>query len=915
MKNLKRVAILFIMVAIFGNLKGQEYIHVKFSKILYNSNTGNIDFSVQFKAGERYESGSATKGQWGSLNLFFELYLYGTTLNHDGAVPIAGDATGNQNDITINTNPLAPAPAIVGNVPGDQLPDEVTRGYNMTVSRTNFGPNDLKPDSYSHIATFSIPVNGEPTEGTYFHIRTFEYNEYATNNGHTSNYSHWSIGSINYRPFKSEKEQYFLGFEPTGCPAQALWLGEESNDWHDFKNWVDPTDPETHVAVPCEDTEVYISGTALNFPMLSGANRPAANIHCKNITFFQGAQVGRIDLLTYKRARVQLNVSSPIDLVGDNSDFENEFWKYSKYYSSTPLSTGQWHMLTMPLHGIVSGDLAYGGYPATFVRKFNAIQTQTQASGLDVRNYVTEGSWMDFTRGTTETFSAAEGFAFYVYGKGKADATAGFGHDFLSDWTNKPDYTGNHPAGGYGLGKTRGVIEFPTYDNPDKLQSHRIQKLEGEVSTFYDVYTSGNINFDYTDEERYPAGQPTRQRDNSANYWKTGFVFNPPNPVIPPARGASDYKFIGDQGYELDPPNQSGTSETGLPGTSVSYTIPGGIAAGKILLVGNPFMSAFDFNKFYDAHDPWGGYGGDVLENFYQLWNGTEFVTYDCSGTGSTSDESPFTPYIAPMQGFFITFTGRGSGPLNFNANPMSTTSPNPINLRSSSEEERNIIRLSASNESGATTNTMIGQRENAEAGYKQGEDITKLFAPSDTHSHLSEVYTLADGTALSMNYIGESGAIVPIGIRVPASGTTTLKLKGMNRYDADKIELIDGETESVIADITGLSEFEHSFDNAEGGYQGDRFYLRIAGATTGMNEIAGNTIQVRKSGEAIHVVSSPNDLIKQIHIYDIQGRVLYSNISVDTDIYWVKEQFGKNQVLVVKVATEINTESVKLKN
>ena len=909
MKNLKRVAILFIMVAIFGNLKGQEYIHVKFSKILYNSNTGNIDFSVQFKAGEGYEFGSATKGQWGSLNLFFELYLYGTTLNHDGAVPIAGDATGNQNDITINTNPLTPAPAIVGNVPGDQLPDEVTRGYNMTVSRTNFGPNDLKPDSYSHIATFSIPVNGEPTEGTYFHIRTFEYDEDASYNGHTSNYSHWSIGSINYRPFKSEKEQYFLGFEPTGCPEQALWLGEESDDWHDFKNWVDPTDPETHVAVPCEDTEVYISGTALNFPMLSGTNRPLANNPniCKEITFFQGAQVGRIDLLTYEKARVQLNMYSPIDQVGNNSDFA-DFWKYSKYYSTPPLTTGQWHMLTMPLHGIVSGDLAYGGYPMTFVRKFNV---QKQSTGT--AEFVIEGSWMDFTRGTTETFSAAEGFAFYVYGGGEADKTKGFGRDFLSDWTTKPDYTGNHPAGGYGLGKTGGIIEFPTYDNPDKLQSHRTQKLEGEVSTFYDVYTpSGNINFDYTDEERYPAGQPTKGRDESANYSRaaipgTGIVY-----------WGSDYKFIGDIGdissfpLPLSPINPPQTITQGAATTSVSYPLPANWEGDRDVLVGNPFMSALDFDAFYTANS--GNTNSAMAQKFYRLWNGTEFVTYNCvDRTTDGGAEYPFTPYIAPMQGFFITQQMANATSLNFNANPMSTTSPNPINLRSSSEEERNIIRLSARNESGATTNTMIGQMENAEAGYKQGEDITKLFAPSDSHSHLSEIYTLADGTALAMNYIGESGAIVPIGIRVPASGTTTLKLKGMNRYDADKIELIDRETESVIADITGFSEFEHSFDNVEGGYQGGRFYLRIAGAITGMNEVAGNTIQVRRSGEAINIVSSPNDLIKQIHIYDTQGRVVYSNTSVDTDIYWVKEQFGKNKVLVVKVATENNTESVKI--
>jgi len=871
--NFKRAIIMLVMVAIFGNVKGQEFIHASLYNIYYNSTKNTLDFSLRFKAGDDYVHNSDRYGKWIGLTLYLELYLDGATLT--GNENIAGDYTGNENDIK--------SADMNGNVPLSALSTEPTRAYAMPLERNN-GSNDLK-DTYSYIATFSIPVSGQPAASTYFSLRVFDIND-----GWTTNYSSWAADTYTddkRRPFSSEKEQYFIEFELPN-PEQALWIGTNSSDWFEQANWVDPV-TFAPVGIPDANTEVYISGTAPNFPMLTGTNRTNANTHCKNITFFQGAQVGRIDLLTYKRARVQLNMYSPINQSG-NTDFA-DFWKYSYNFSTPPLATGQWHMLSMPLKGIVSGDVAYGGYPMTFVRKFNMQKVQS-SSATDLF----EAAWMDFTRGTTEPFEAGEGFAFYVYGKGLSDKTAngtadgsggtvGFGHDYFS-FTGKSNHAGSHPDGGYGLGTTNGIIEFPTYDKPDKLQSHRIQKYEGGVSTFYDIYVpSGNVNFNYTDEERYPVGQPTRQRDNSDVYSINNF------------NTGSDYQFLGDRGYPV-------TATFRYP---ISSEVMGEV------LVGNPFMSALDFDVLYTKNGPDDRFA--IEDNSYRLWNGTEFVTYFCSAeTRNTSDGSTFTQYIAPMQGFFVTTCGWGED-IEFYATTMSKVSPNPINLRNSSEEERNIIRLSARNESGATTNTMIGQMENAEAGYKRGEDITKLFAPSDSHSHLSEVYTLANGTALSMNYIGESGAIVPIGVRTPSSGTTTLKLKGMNRYDADKIELIDGENESVIADITGLSEYEHLFDNAEGGYQGDRFYLRIAGATTGTKEIAGNTIQIRRSGEAIHVVSSPNDLIKQIHIYDIQGRVLYSNTSVDTDIHWVKEAFAKNQVLVVKVATEINTESVKLKN
>ena len=837
-KNVKKVVMILLAMLVCGNVLAAErrpdQIDVKISN--FRQEGSNVKFSLKFKAGTGYPFGNFP---WTTLNINLDIY------NTDGALNTA--ATTNDG-VALGTFGIYGSTTSYTDNPGTRPPGSVPLG--IVLRRLWDDPRGDVGENYEIVANYTIPVSGTLNPNAYIIFRETTAVGGPWNDLDGGGWSSSRDSEIRTGAFKSHKAQYNLN--PT-CPAQALWTGAIDTDWHDADNWENPLD-QSAVGVPCASTDVYIPGTVSRFPILKGMVRlPVNNPNvCKDITFFQGGQVGRIDLLTYQKARVQLNIQSPFYQSGYNTDFTNSFWNFSHYYSTPTLSRGQWHMITIPLKGVVSGDLAYGGYPMTFMRKFNTMKVNT--------GRFTEGDWSTSFTETNEPIGVGEGFAFYVYGGGTQGETQGFGRDFYS-FTNEANYSGTYPTGGYGLGLTCGIMEFPTYDNASKLQSHRIQKYEGGVSTFYDVATNenGNIMLDSYSTK---------------------------------TRSADDYKFIADAGLPFTtavvPANQDWT--------------------GGDMLIGNPFMSALDFDAFWTKYGTSGSYGLD--NNSYRIWDGTEFVTYDCGTRLAT--KGTFTPYIAPMQAFFIYQMGYKLS-FDFDAETMSKASPNPINLRSSVEKEQNIIRLSARNESGVITNTVIGQMENAEAGYNVREDITKLFAPSS--SSTSEIYTLVGETALAMNYIGNAGAIVPVGVRVPASGTTTLRLTGMDNYNATKIELIDGITGATIWDITGLPEYELPFNNGEGGYQSGRFLLRIAESTTGMRDVTGNAIQVYESGETINVVSSSNDLIKQVHVYDIQGRILYSNTSVDNDIYQVKDRFERNQVLVVRVITENNSESVKLKN
>ena len=862
-KNIKKVITILLAMLICSNVFAAErrpdQIDVKISN--FHQDGSNVKFSLKFKKGLNYPF---LDFNWANLSIYLDIYDTNGALN---TAATTNDATslatfGIYFSATAHTdNP--------GTRPANSVP------LCISMSRLWDDPRGDVTDTYEIIANYTIPVTGTLNPDAYIIFResTATLPDSPWSDLYSSGWSSAADSEARTGAFKSDKARYYL---ESSCPTQALWTGAIDNDWFDSDNWVNPID-QTAVGRPCATTDVYIPGTAARFPILKGAARfPGNNPNvCKDITFFQGGQVGRIDLLTYERARVQLNMYSPYYQSGYNSDFSGAFWNYSHHYSTPPLSNGQWHMISMPLKGIVSGDLAYGGYPMTVMRKFNVMKANS--------GRFTEGTWSTSFTETTEPFAAGEGFAFYAFGGG-GDYSVGFPRDYYS-WSQVPDHTGSYSQP-YGLGTTNGIIEFPTYDKPDKLQSHRIQKYQGGVSTFYDVFTTGldaligTIDYDNTSN--------TKTRDSS-----TGTN--------------SDYKFIGDRG---------------LPVTSVSYPVARNWESNTDVLIGNPFMSALDFDAFYAVNGP-GGSNFTMNTNSYRLWNGTQFVEYNCD-TRTTSDGSTFTQYIAPMQAFFI-LNDEYRSQLNFDAATMSVASPAPVNLRSASGTEQNIIRLSVrNNENEITTNTMIGQLPNADASYRSGEDITKLFSSTQpikekvndlNFSYIPEIYTSVGDVSLSMNYIGLSGANVPVGVRVPASGTSTLTLTGMNRYDAAKVELWDNNGQ-FIADLTGRDSFEYSFNNGEGGYQTGRFVLRIAESTTGLDTIEeSNLVQVYKSGNAIQVVSSLGNPIKQIRISDIQGRVLYSNPDVNADVYRVEEQFEENQILVVQVVTEKNTESVKIKN
>ncbi|MDR0798797.1 MAG: hypothetical protein LBN18_03445 [Dysgonamonadaceae bacterium] len=170
-------------------------------------------------------------------------------------------------------------------------------------------------------------------------------------------------------------------------PAYWQWTGTSDGNWNNRANW-------TNNVPAFESTNVFIPGGLANYPvLLTDQPRPiiAGDItynDCKDLTLGYGAQISRLDRLNYDKARVQMNLKTT-----DTNPF---------------IELGRWYMLSMPIQGVVSGDIAFGGEPSVFLRKFDA-------AGSTANSYIS-GKWTNYYTSNQIEFAPGEGFILWVNG-------------------------------------------------------------------------------------------------------------------------------------------------------------------------------------------------------------------------------------------------------------------------------------------------------------------------------------------------------------------------------------------------------------------------------------------------------------------------------------------------------------------
>ncbi|MBN2787359.1 MAG: T9SS type A sorting domain-containing protein, partial [Paludibacteraceae bacterium] len=327
--------------------------------------------------------------------------------------------------------------------------------------------------------------------------------------------------------------------------------------------------------------------------------------------------------------------------------------------------------------------------------------------------------------------------------------------------------------------------------------------------------------------------------------------------------------------------------------TDITYTLEPGIN-----LIGNPLMTHLDFNKLY-LHNM------AYIENKVKFWNGETFTTYitnqDLENAISSSDNT--TNIIPPMQAFFV--VAPTGGTLTFDLD-NDFVANNSMNLRAASVKP-NVLFIESDNGQ-MKSFAAIAKRQYAKNDF-DSNDAFKLFSQ---HKNAPEVYTIANDMALDINQFEEFPFTVPLCIKTD-SGNVTLSFNGVESFGNDvTIELINAKTGEVV-DLKEENRYQYTVTPTKD--EGTLFIsFRNASLLTDIETIGiDHGIQIIANNQhAIKVISSPNDPIKEVLVFDVSGRKIQHTCVSNT--YNVElPVFVKNEIYLVQVFTENNTRIAKV--
>jgi hypothetical protein len=266
------------------------------------------------------------------------------------------------------------------------------------------------------------------------------------------------------------------------------------------------------------------------------------------------------------------------------------------------------------------------------------------------------------------------------------------------------------------------------------------------------------------------------------------------------------------------------------------------------------------------------------------------------------------------MQSFFVEKSSADSDAATLTF-PISATATGNTSVLRSSENTSNKLAIIASN-SYASVLTYIAERENGNIYFSDNDSRKIIFEPSD----VPEIYSLkesmsGDRIAVGGNSINTDSILIPLGLATTFEGQLSFTFTGMDTYNVD-IAFIDSETNRTI-DITGLPAYKYLFDYtppAEGVAE-NRFFIRIqpvSSKPTGLEKVSGNA-HVYSDNHTIYLVSTPSDPIRQVAVYNTQGRLVYSDKEVNASYYTIKDKLNSPEVYVIKLTTGQNVTSVKI--
>jgi hypothetical protein len=438
--------------------------------------------------------------------------------------------------------------------------------------------------------------------------------------------------------------------------------------------------------------------------------------------------------------------------------------------------------------------------------------------------------------------------------------------------------------------------------------------------------------------------QPVRMLDYT--YWSspvvgvTPFQFSPGTPSIRVyhwnhltqawVNGIANSPMVAGKGYIIRAPDgypSTGTgtvfqgSFLGVPNNGL-ITVPSQGGSANWNLLGNPYPSALDANKFllanstlldgtifYWTHNTLPSAALNPFFPHISSYTSDDYATYNFTGSvglPSISSGNNTLPgqFIGAGQSFMVK-GGTSSGNVVFNNDMRKNISGYTNsqfyrnNATNSEEVEKNRLWVEVIHQNGKFNQTMVGYVEGATDGLDWGYDTT--MTPSGDlkiYTKIGNDKLVIQGKSLPFN----SNDSIPLGFSTTLTGEFTLNLYQYDSiFENQSVYLLDNAT-STFHDIkSGMYTFtsiQGTFDN--------RFELRFNDEMLSLNpNIKTENSVLCYTNNSDIIVKSLTGQIQSVTIFDSTGRVLHKKTSLDTSEILISEIAKNNQLLLVQVEND----------
>jgi hypothetical protein len=336
-------------------------------------------------------------------------------------------------------------------------------------------------------------------------------------------------------------------------------------------------------------------------------------------------------------------------------------------------------------------------------------------------------------------------------------------------------------------------------------------------------------------------------------------------------------------------------------------------------LIGNPYPSALNVEKFLDANSNLEGFvniwthndGLSVVTdpfyyNFGYNYNTDDYITHN--GTATLSGPTGFNGNIASGQGFFVLMSDGPTTTENiiFN-NAMRSDIANSQTYNNSQfyrtaefgiePVEKNRIWLDIISSQGKVNRTVVGYVTNATNNKDRLYDAVTNASGLKLYS-FSDDYELQEFCIQGRSLPFVDSDKVRLGFNVTSPGNYSIAISDVDGlFEGNQNIYLEDKQLNIIHD---LKQSPYHF-TAPTGVNNTRFILRYTTNALGNADFDYDNQVVIFSKNNLITINSSVQTIDEVQVYDVLGRQLYQNKSIENQQHSFTKDIAK-QTIIVKV-------------